>query len=312
MTGTDETVGPPVLAIVGPTASGKSALAVAVADALRHEYGRPAEIVSTDSMQVYVGMDIGTATPTVAERGGVPHHLLDVWPPEHAVTVAEFQATARAAIDDVRARGAVPVVVGGSGLYVSAVLDDLRFPGTDPAVRARLEAELADVGPNAMHARLAAVDPVAAEQILPTNGRRIVRALEVVELTGGPFVASLPDPVDVYPTHRIGLSVPRAELDARIAARVDAMWAAGFVEEVRALAVAGLAATPTAARALGYQQVLAFLAGDSDEDQARQQTVDATRKFARRQQRWFARDRRITWLAFDSPTLVANTLAPFR
>lgn len=296
---------PPVLAVVGPTASGKSSLAVAVAHAL----GRPAEVVGTDSMQVYVGMDIGTATPTAAERAGVPHHLLDRWPPSHAVSVAEFQVVARAAIDDIRSRGAVPIVVGGSGLYVSAVLDDLRFPGTDPAVRARLEAELAEAGSAAMHARLAAVDPVAAGQILPSNGRRVVRALEVVEITGEPFVASLPDPVDVYPTSRVGLAVPRPTLDARIAERVDAMWAAGFVDEVRRLAADGLAGTPTAARALGYQQVLAFLAGDLDEAQARALTIDATRKFARRQQRWFARDRRITWRDYDSPTLVADALA---
>ncbi len=296
-----------VLAIVGPTASGKSALAVAIAHAL----GRPAEIVGTDSMQVYVGMDIGTATPTPAERGGVAHHLLDVWPPTHAVSVAEFQHHARAAIDDVRARGAVPVVVGGSGLYVAAVLDDLRFPGTDPEVRARLESELAHVGSATLHARLAEVDPAAAAQILPSNGRRIVRALEVVEITGEPFAAVLPDPVDVYPTRRVGLAVPRPVLDERIAARVAAMWAAGFVDEVAALADAGLADTPTASRALGYQQVLAFHQGHLSEDEARQQTIDATRRFARRQQRWFARDRRITWLDHDSPTRVADTVAVY-
>lgn len=302
---------PAVLAIVGPTASGKSALAVAVAHALERRTGRPAEVVGTDSMQVYVGMDIGTATPTEAERGGVRHHLVDVWPPSHGVSVAEFQAVARAAIDDVRSRGAVPVVVGGSGLYVSAVLDDLRFPGTDPVVRARLEGELAVVGPAAMHDRLAAVDPDAAAEILPTNGRRIVRALEVIELTGGPFVATLPDPVDVYPTVRIGLAVPRPVLDARIAARVDAMWADGFVDEVRRLAADGLASTPTASRALGYQQVLAYLAGEIDEGQARQQTIDATRRFARRQQRWFARDARITWLDHDSPTLAVDAVSHY-
>ena len=300
-----------VLAIVGPTASGKSALAVAVAHALERRTGRPAEVVGTDSMQVYVGMDIGTATPTEAERGGVRHHLVDVWPPSHGVSVAEFQAVARAVIDDVRSRDAVPVVVGGSGLYVSAVLDDLRFPGTDPVVRARLEGELAVVGPAAMHDRLAAVDSDAAAEILPTNGRRIVRALEVVELTGGPFVATLPDPVDVYPTVRIGLAVPRPVLDARIAARVDTMWADGFVDEVRRLAADGLASTPTASRALGYQQVLACLAGEIDEGQARQQTIEATRRFARRQQRWFARDARITWLDHDSPTLAVDAVSHY-
>ncbi len=293
-----------VLAIVGPTASGKSAVAVEVARLL----GR-AEIVGTDSMQVYRGMDIGTATPTMAERGGVPHQMLDVWPMDHAVSVAEFQTRARAAIDDVRARGALPIVVGGSGLYVSAVLDDLAFPGTDAAVRARYEEELAEVGPEALHARLAAVDPDAASSILPTNGRRIVRALEVIELTGGPFVARLPEPVEVYPTVRVGLDIDRAALDARIAERVNVMWERGFVEEVRALRADGLAATPTASRALGYSQVLAFLAGELTQEQARQETIDATRRFARRQQRWFRRDRRITWLPYDSPRLVDDIVA---
>ena len=295
---------PRVLAVVGPTASGKSALAVGLAQQL----GR-AEIVGTDSMQVYCGMDVGTATPTITEQGGVRHHMLDVWEPTHAVTVAEFQERARAAIEGVADRGCVPIVVGGSGLYVSAVLDDLRFPGTDPAVRERLEAELAISGPHALHDRLTALDPVAAASILATNGRRVVRALEVIELTGGPFTASLPEPTAVYPGPRIGLEVPRDELDRRIAERVDRMWDAGFVDEVRRLADAGLAATPTAARALGYSQVLDLLAGNLTDAQARQATIDATRKFARRQQRWFRRDARIRWFAYNSPALVDEALA---
>lgn len=294
-----------ILAIVGPTASGKSALAVEVALRL----GPRAEVVGTDSMQVYRGMDIGTATPTVEEMRGVRHHMIDVWDPDHAVSVAEFQQAARAAIDDIRERGGIPIVVGGSGLYVAAVLDDLRFPGTDPEVRARLEADLADEGPEAMHARLAALDPDAAAAILPTNGRRVVRALEVIELTGEPFTARLPDPESVYPTARVGLEIPRDVLDARIAARVDRMWADGFVAEVASLRERGLAQTPTAARALGYQQVLAFLDGDSTEDQARQDTIDATRRFARRQQRWFRRDSRIGWLPYDSPSAVDDAIA---
>ena len=203
----------------------------------------------------------------------------------------------------------MPIVVGGSGLYVSAVLDDLRFPGTDPEVRARWEAELADVGPERLHARLAEVDPAAAEAILPTNGRRIVRALEVIEITGEPFVARLPEPTEVLPAVRVGLDIPRDELDARIEQRVDRMWEQGFVDEVRALAAQGLADTPTAARALGYQQVLALLAGEITEEQARQETVDATRRFARRQQRWFRRDARIAWIRYDSPTAVDEALA---
>jgi tRNA dimethylallyltransferase len=294
-----------VLAIVGPTASGKSALAVDVALAL----GAPAEIVGTDSMQVYRGMDIGTATPTPADTRGVRHHLIDVWDPSYGVTVADFQVHARTAIDDVLTRGCVPVVVGGSGLYVSAVLDDLRFPGTDPDVRARLERELAGVGPERMHERLAEVDVTAAAAILPSNGRRIVRALEVIEITGGPFVARLPDPTDVYSTIRVGLDVPRADLDRRIAERVGRMWTEGFVDEVRVLAGQGLEGTDTASRALGYRQVLSFLAGATTEEQARIDTVHATKAFARRQQRWFRRDSRITWLPYDSPTLSADVLA---
>ena len=292
-----------VVAIVGPTASGKSSLAVEVAEWVG------GEIVGTDSMQLYRGMDIGTASPTALEQARIPHHMVDTWEPAHAVSVAEFQTAARAAIDDIRHRGSVPVVVGGSGLYVSAVLDDLRFPGTDPVVRARLEAELAEHGAGEMHRRLAEVDPPAAAQILPTNGRRIVRALEVIEITGEPFVARLPDPVDIYPAVRIGLDVPRPELDERIKARVDRMWADGFVDEVRRLAASGLADTPTASRALGYQQVLAFLAGDITVEEARQQTTDGTRRFARRQQRWFRRDSRIRWLPYDSPSLVDDALA---
>jgi len=291
-----------VLAIVGPTASGKTALAVDVATRL------PGEVVGTDSMQAYRGMDIGTATPTQGERGGVPHHMIDCWAVDQEVTVAEFQLRARECIDDIRKRGMTPVVTGGSGLYVSAVLDDLRFPGTDPDVRARLEAELEEMGPVELHRRLTAVDPEAAAQILPTNGRRIVRALEVNEITDGPFTARLPAPVDVYRTVRIGLDIPRSDLDERIARRVDLMWEAGFVDEVRVLQQHGLAAAPTAARALGYPQVMALLAGGISEAEARRQTVEATRRFARRQQRWFRRDSRIQWLAYDSPSLVEEAL----
>jgi tRNA dimethylallyltransferase len=260
-------------------------------------------------MQVYRGMDIGTATPSEAERGGVVHHLMDVWDPSHAVTVAEVQAEARSAVADIRARGGMPIVVGGSGLYVSAVLDDLRFPGTDPQVRARWESQLVELGPERLHARLAQVDPAAAEAILPTNGRRIVRALEVIELTGEPFVARLPEPTEVLPAVRVGLDIPRDALDVRIEQRVDRMWELGFVDEVRELASRGLAGTPTASRALGYQQVLAYLEGHITEAQARQETVDATRRFARRQQRWFRRDPRIVWIRYDGPAAADVALA---
>ncbi len=292
-----------VVAIVGPTASGKSALAVEVA--LRCN----GEIVNTDSMQVYSGMDIGTAKPLESEWQGVPHHMFGVWSPDHELTVAEFQAAARGAICEVSGRGAIPIAVGGSGLYVAAVLDDLRFPGTDPAIREALEAELADVGSIALHERLAAVDPTAAAAILPSNGRRIVRALEVIAITGEPFIATLPAPVEIFPTVRVGLDLARDVLDARIEARVRQMWADGFVAEVEGLMVAGLADGRTAARALGYSQVLDYLAGTLTADQAQQATVDATRKFARRQQRWFRRDERITWIDYDAPDAVERVLS---
>jgi tRNA dimethylallyltransferase len=292
-----------LLAIVGPTASGKSSLAVTVA----HLLGA-AEVIGTDSMQVYRGMDIGTATPTQEERGGVRHRMVDVWEPSHVVSVAEFQQHARREIDEVLTASRIPIVVGGSGLFVSAVLDDLRFPGTDPQVRARLESELEEVGAAEMHRRLTAVDPEAAAVILPSNGRRVVRALEVIELTGEPFRATLPEPVDVYPTVRVGLDIPRPELDARIEARVYAMWEAGFVDEVRLLAASGLEDAPTASRALGYQEILRHLAGEWGEDEARRRTIEATRRFARRQQRWFRRDQRIQWLRYDSKDLAAEVL----
>src|SRR6266508_2720905 len=254
-----------VVAVVGPTAAGKSDLAVALARAVG------GEVVNADSMQLYRGMDIGTAKLPPAERGGVPHHLLDVWEVTEQASVAEYQRAARRVVDDLLARRRTPVLVGGSGLYVRAALDDLSFPGTDPAVRRRLEGELADAGPEAMHVRLAQADPEAAAAILPTNGRRIVRALEVVEITGEPFTATLPEPHGyVYDAVQVGLDVPRTELDARIARRVELMWAAGFVEEVRELEKAGLRDGLTASRALGYAQVLRFLAGEWTEEVARE------------------------------------------
>ena len=291
-----------VVAVVGPTASGKSALALALASNVS------GEIVNGDSMQVYRGMDIGTAKPSPAEMASVPHHGFDIWEPAHDVSVAEVQQVARAAIDDVRLRGSTPIVVGGSGLYVSAILDEFAFPGTDAAVRARWESELAAIGPEALHGRLAQVDPAAATMILPSNGRRIVRALEVIEITGEPFVATLPEPRSVQPTVRIGLEIPRAALDARIADRVDAMWTAGFVAEVARLREQGLGECRTASRALGYQQILEYLDGHISEEEARSQTIDATRRFARRQQRWFRRDERIEWIGYDDEDALARSL----
>ena len=290
--------GPPVLAVVGPTATGKTSLAVALARRLG------GEVVNADSMQLYRGMDIGTAKPTSEERGGVPHHLLDLWHVREPASVAEYARAARARIDQLRVRGTVPVLVGGSGLYVRAVLDDLDFPGTDPVLRARLEAELAAVGPAALHARLAAVDPAAAAAVLPSNGRRIVRALEVVSLTGGPFRARLPEPRPHYPAVRVGLDRGTADLDQRVAVRVDRMWAAGFVAEVEALAGDGLREGPTASRALGYAQVLDQLAGVLDADEARERTVRLTRRFVRRQRSWFRRDAAVRWFDAADPGLV--------
>ena len=293
-----------VVTVVGPTASGKSSLAVAIAGRLGD-----AEIVNADSMQLYRGMDIGTAKPSAAERGGIPHHLFDVLDVTESAAVAEFQSWARAAITDCQARGVTPIVVGGSALYVRAVLDRLDFPGTDPVVRDRWKAELAARGPEALHAELARRDPAAAAQILPTNDRRVVRALEVIDLTGEPFVATMPPYESVFEgLTMLGLDVPRDVLDVRLTERVDQMWAAGFVDEVRALRAAGLEDGLTASRALGYQQILAFLRGETTEAEAREATVTGTRKFARRQDRLFRKDPRIHWLPYDADDLVDQAL----
>ncbi|MBM9618959.1 tRNA (adenosine(37)-N6)-dimethylallyltransferase MiaA [Streptomyces zhihengii] len=282
---------PRVIAVVGPTAAGKSDLGVFLAQQL------DGEVVNADSMQLYRGMDIGTAKLTVEERDGVPHRLLDIWDVTEAASVAEYQRLARAEIDRLLAEGRTPVLVGGSGLYVRGAIDALEFPGTDPAVRARLEEELEADGPGALHARLAAADPEAGRAILPGNGRRIVRALEVIEITGRPFTANLPGHDSVYDTVQIGVDVGRPELDTRIADRVDRMWEAGLVDEVRALEAAGLREGRTASRALGYQQVLAALAGECSDQQAREDTVRTTKRFARRQDSWFRRDPRVCWLS---------------
>ncbi|MCX4965259.1 tRNA (adenosine(37)-N6)-dimethylallyltransferase MiaA [Streptomyces sp. NBC_00654] len=282
---------PRVITVVGPTAAGKSDLGVFLAQQL------DGEVVNADSMQLYRGMDIGTAKLTLPERGGVEHRLLDIWDVTEAASVAEYQRLARLEIDRLLAEGRTPVLVGGSGLYVKGAIDALEFPGTDPEVRARLERELADSGSGALHARLAAADPDAARAILPSNGRRIVRALEVIEITGKPFTANLPGSEAVYDAVQIGVDVDRPELDERITVRVDRMWEAGLVDEVRALEAEGLREGLTASRALGYQQVLAALAGQCTEDEARAETVRATKRFARRQDSWFRRDPRVQWLS---------------
>jgi tRNA dimethylallyltransferase len=295
--------------LVGPTAVGKSGLAAALARRYVTE-GKAAEIVNADSMLIYRGMDIGTAKPSGVERAEIRHHMIDLLDVSKTMTVAEFQHLARAAIADCQARNVIPIVVGGSALYVRAIIDDFDFPGTDPVVRARLERELESEGPERLYQRLREADPVAASRILRGNTRRVVRALEVIELTQRPFSATLPEhryrlPVVV----QIGLAIDRATLDARIAGRVDAMWAAGFVDEVRRLAAAGLRESLTASRALGYRQVLRFLDGEISEAQARELTISATRKFARRQDSWFRKDNRIHWLRYDRPDLVAAAYA---
>ena len=287
---------PVVVAVVGPTAAGKSALGLALAATLG------GELVNADSMQLYRGMDIGTAKLPPEQRAGVPHHLLDIWDVTEVASVAVYQRLARAAVDDILARGRVPLLVGGSGLYVTAVLDDLEFPGTDPQVRADLEAELARMGPQALHDRLRVVDPAAARAILPGNGRRVVRALEVIALTGRPFPAVLPPPRPVYRSVR--LAVDRDDLDRRVAGRVERMWADGLVEEVRGLVGKGLRDGRTARAALGYQQVLQFLAGEITGAGAYGETIRATRRFVRRQRSWFRRDPRLVWLDAARPDLV--------
>jgi tRNA dimethylallyltransferase len=293
-----------LVAVVGATATGKSDLAVAIARAL------DGEVVNADSMQLYRGMDIGTAKLPVAERCGVPHHLLDVWDVTKTATVAEYQVLATEVIADIEARGKVPVLAGGSGLYVRAALGDLEFPGTDERIRAGLEAELAAAGPGPMYERLTTLDPEAAAAILPSNGRRIVRALEVIELSGRPFSATLPGYEAGRSAVQIGLHVDRPELDRRIEARVDRMWALGFEAEVRDLRdLRGLREGKTASRALGYQQMLRYLDGEWTLEQARQETVRATRRFARRQESWFRRDPRVTWLPAAEPRLTDRALS---
>ena len=296
-----------IVAVVGATASGKTGLSLDLAERL------DGEVVNTDAMQVYRGMDVGTAKLPVAERRGIPHHLLDTLTVRDPATVAEFQGWARAAIADIRGRDRTPVLVGGSALYTRAILDRFEFPGTDDAVRRRLEEELEDVGPAALHERLRAVDPEAADRILVDNGRRIVRALEVVEITGRPFTASLPRLEYLDPrTVQIGVDIDRPTLDERIAQRVDAMFDAGFVAEVERLLAEGLAEGRTAGRAIGYREVAAYLAGELTLEEARERTVNATRRFSRRQDSWFRKDPRVVWIRYDDPGLVSRALEAVR
>ena len=294
---------PRIVAVVGATASGKTSLSLDLAERL------DGEVVNTDAMQVYRGMDIGTAKLPEPHRRGIPHHLLDLLDVTEPLTVAEFQVLARAAIADIRARGRMPVLVGGSALYTRAVLDRFEFPGTDPDVRRRLEDELAAVGPTELHRRLVEADPEAATRILPDNGRRIVRALEVVSLTGRPYSASLPELVYDDPrTVQVGVDIDRPTLDPRIEQRVRAMFEAGLVDEVRRLLAVGLAQGRTASTAIGYREVASYLAGETTLDGAIEATTTATRRFSRRQDSWFRKDARVVWVPWDAPDRVERAL----
>jgi tRNA dimethylallyltransferase len=292
------------VAVVGATASGKTSLSLDLAERLG------GEIVNTDAMQVYRGMDVGTAKLPVAERRGIPHHLLDTLEIGEPATVAEFQGWARAVVDELRAVGRTPVLVGGSALYTRAIVDRFEFPATDAAVRERLEAELAELGPAALYDRLRALDPVAADRMLVENGRRTVRALEVIEITGRPYSASLPTLEYADPhTVQIGVDIDRPTLDERIERRVDLMFETGFVAEVERLLDEGLASGRTASVAIGYREVAAHLRGELTLEEARQRTVFATRRFARRQDGWFRKDPRIVWLRYDDPDLAPRAVS---
>ncbi|MFV2144526.1 MULTISPECIES: tRNA (adenosine(37)-N6)-dimethylallyltransferase MiaA [Isoptericola] len=310
-----------IVAVVGPTATGKSDLALDLAQALSDGVrgARPvaAEIVNADAFQLYRGMDIGTAKVPLAERRGIVHHQVDVLDPDEDASVARYQADARADLDAVAGRGARAVVVGGSGLYVRALLDHLDFPGTDPVVRARFEERAESEGGRVLHAELARLDPAAADSIGPANTRRVVRALEVIEITGQPYTANLPRQEYVRPAVQIGLDCDRETLDTRVAGRVDRMWEAGLVDEVRALAAPHQGGTgpglgATAARAVGYAEVLRWFAGERTEDEARADVVANTRRLARKQMGWFGRDPRVRWLDAGSRSLLDEALAVVR
>lgn len=290
----------PIITIAGATATGKSDLALNLAEHLG------GEIINTDSMQFYRGMDIGTAKLPVSQRRGIAHHLIDILDVREEANVQTFQQQARDAIADIRAREKRPILVGGSGLYVRAATDQMEFPGTDPQVRARIESEV-DADRWGRHRHLQEIDPAAASKITPNDSRRIVRALEVIELTGRPFSAQLPDYQAIEPTLHLGVSVERASLHERIAARVEIMWELGWVEEVRGLLERGLAEGRTASRAIGYAQIQQYLAGDIDAGAAQEQTTIRTRQFARRQDTWFRRDPRIVWIDASTGDHEANT-----
>jgi len=288
----------PLIVISGATATGKSDLAIALAQELQ------GEIINADSMQLYQGMDIGTAKLPLDERAGIPHHLLDVVPVKQDVTVAWYQTQARAKVDELLSKNIPVIVVGGTGLYIKALLDDLNFPDTDPVIRQRITDEAEVAGAEAMHAKLATLDPAAALAIPVANIRRVIRALEVIELTGQPYTSSLPrqDSTRYPDAIQIGLAMEREHLGERINTRVDRMWDKGFVDEVETLIDQGLLEGSTAQKAIGYSQIIAMKHGLTTEDEAKEETKRATRQYARRQETWFSRDSRITWLSAHSTT----------
>ena len=285
-----------LIIVCGATATGKSELAVSLAKEIN------AEVVNADSMQVYKGMDIGTAKLTNAERGGITHHLIDVLDIKDGANVAWYQQIAREKIDQILSTGKSVVVVGGTGLYIKAILDDLNFPDTDPAVRQKITDQAEKLGNDVMHERLAKLDPAAALAIPKENIRRVIRALEVIELTGKPFTANLPrQESSKYPdAKQFGLVLDRVNLDEKIDKRVEDMWAKGFAREVSTLMTKGLEQSGTAKKALGYMQIMNYLNGESDEAFAKEETKRVTRAYARRQETWFSRDERIKWLAPES------------
>ena len=288
-----------VIVICGATATGKSDLAISIAQQIN------GEVINADSMQIYKGMDIGTAKLTIDERQGIHHHLLDVLDVNQDSTVAWYQSAAREAITDIESRGKNAVVVGGTGLYIKSILDELNFPDTDPAVREDLEKELEDFGINTLFERLAKLDPAAAIAIDRANARRVIRALEVIAITGKPFTANLPREESTrYPdAQQFGLVMDRSTLNERISARVDRMWEKGLVAEVDELLKVGITDGRTAQLALGYSQIIAFRKGSTSEDEAREDTKRATRQYARRQETWFSRDSRIRWISPTQPRL---------
>ena len=288
----------PLIVICGATATGKSDLAIALAQKLG------GEIINADSMQVYQGMDIGTAKVPLAERGGIPHHLLDIYPVNQDMTVARYQELARAKVDQLSADGTPIIVVGGTGLYIKSILDDLNFPDTDPDIRQKITDEAEAIGNEALHAKLAALDPVAALAIPFENVRRVIRALEVIEITGQPYTTNLPREGSTrYPDAiQIGLAMDREDLGERINKRVDRMWELGFVDEVEELINHGLLEAKTAQAAIGYAQIIAMKHGVMSEEEAREDTKRATRQYVRRQETWFSRDARITWLSAHAST----------